>query len=201
MHATADHSSHDSIAKNHTCPVWLGYLLASPIRRLFESPAKMVISLVEPGQRILELGPGLGFFTMPLATSVGPDGKVVCVDVQAGMLERLGKRLAKRGLRESVELRQCGPDDLGLDDVKGSFDVATAIHVVHETPSPGNTIRALAASLKKGGHLLLAEPPGHCSREMWNDEASAAEQSGLVRVPHPSLEGRRMLALWRRQGV
>jgi SAM-dependent methyltransferase len=200
MHATTDRHPHDMIPKNHTCPVWLGYLLASPIRRLFENPAKMVLPLVEPGQRILELGPGLGFFTMPLAKAVGTDGKVACVDVQAGMLERLGKRLAKRGLQDRVELRRCGQDDLGLDDVKESFDVATAIHVVHETPSPGNTMRALAASLKKGGQLLLVEPPGHCSREMWNDEASAAERAGLVRVPHPSLEGRRMLSLWRKLG-
>lgn len=199
MHATTDRH-HDSTPKPHTCPVWLGYLLASPIRKLLENPAKLVVTLVQPGQRILELGPGLGFFTMPLAKAVGPDGKVVCVDVQAGMLERLGKRLAKRGLQGRVELRQCGHDDLGLDDVQGSFDVALALHVVHETPSPGNTIRALAASLKQDGQLLLVEPPGHCSREMWNDEVSAAAQVGLVRVPHPSLEGRRMLSLWRKQG-
>jgi ubiquinone/menaquinone biosynthesis C-methylase UbiE len=197
MHATAQRQSHDS--ENHTCPVWLGYLLASPIRRLFENPAKMVLPLVRPGQRVLELGPGLGFFTMPLAKFVGPDGRVVCVDVQAGMLDRLGRRLAKRGLQDRVELRRCGPDDLGLDDVKGSFDVATAIHVVHETPSPDNTVCALAATLKKDGHLLLVEPPGHCSRDLWNDEASAAQRAGLVRVPHPTLEGRRMLSLWRKQ--
>jgi hypothetical protein len=41
----------------HTCPVWIGYLLASPVRRLFESPGKMVLPLVRPGDRVLELGP------------------------------------------------------------------------------------------------------------------------------------------------
>lgn len=199
MHTTADPDSHNSIRPNHTCPVWLGYLLASPIRLLLEKPTKLVLPLLKPGYRILELGPGLGFFTLPSAKSVGPNGKVVCVDLQAGMLERLGKRLAKRGLRDRVELRQCGPDDLGLDDVKGSFDVALALHVVHETPSPANTIRSLAASLKKDGHVLLIEPPGHCSRDLWNDETSAAQQAGLLRVPHPMAEGRRMLSLWRKQ--
>lgn len=199
MHANTDRPSHASSPEIHACPVWIGYLLASPLRRLFENPAKVVLPLVQPGQRILELGPGLGFFTVPLAKAVGPDGKVVCVDVQAGMLDRLGRRLAKRGLQGRVELRQCGPDDLGLDDVRGSFDVALALHVVHETPSPGQTVRALAASLKPDGQLLLVEPPGHCKRELWNDESNAAEQSGLVRVPHPSLEGRKMLALWRKR--
>jgi SAM-dependent methyltransferase len=112
----------------------------------------------------------------------------------------VGKRLAKRGLRDRVELRHCGHDDLGLDDVKGTFDVALALHMVHETPSPRNTVRALAASLKADGRLLLVEPAGHCPRDLWNDEISTAEQTGLARVPHPLLEGRRMLSLWRKQG-
>ncbi len=200
MHTRADHDAHDSIPKPHVCPVWLGYLLASPLRRLIENPAKLVLPLLKPGHRVLELGPGLGFFTIPTAKSVGPHGTVVCVDVQAGMLARLGERLAKRGLRDRVELRQCGPEDLGLDDVKGSFDVALALYVVHETPSPEHTIRCLATSLKPDGHLLLIEPPGHCSRELWSDERRAAEQAGLVQVPHPVAEGRRMLSLWRKQG-
>ncbi len=198
MHTTTDRHAHDSIPKPHTCPVWLGYVLASPIRRLFENPAKMVLALVKPGRRVLELGPGLGFFTIPSAKSLGSAGRVVCVDVQAGMLERLGKRLGKRGLRERVDLRQCGPDDLGLHDVQGSFDLALALHVVHETPSPGNTVRALAASLKADGQLLMVEPAGHCSSEMWSDELDAAKRAGLVRIPHPLLEGRRMLSLWRK---
>lgn len=194
MHATAHHAPTD---KPHTCPVWIGYLLASPLRRLFENPTTLVLPLVKPGQRILELGPGLGFFTVPMAKAVGDDGKVVCVDVQADMLERLGKRLEKRALRDRVLLRQCGHDDLGLEDAQGSFDVAIAVHVVHETPAPAVTVRGLAASLKRGGQLLLLEPPGHCSRALWNDENTAAEQSGLVRIPHPSVE-RRLLSLWRK---
>ena len=67
----------------------------------------MVLPLVKPGDRVMELGPGLGFFTFPLAQALGNNGEIVCVDVQASMLDRLGKRLEKRGLRERVQLRQC----------------------------------------------------------------------------------------------
>jgi len=182
----------------HTCPVWLGYLLASPLRRLVESPAKLLLPLVKPGDRVLELGPGLGFFTLPLAGAVGPAGKIVCVDVQQGMLDRLGRRLQKRGLAERVELRRCSPDDFGLQGEQARCDLAVAIHVVHETLSPAATLGTLAACLKPGGRLLLAEPPGHVARKLWQEEVAALEQAGLARVPHPRVEGRKLLALWQK---
>ena len=185
----------------HTCPVWLGYLLANPLRRLVESPDKLVLPLVKPGDRVLELGPGLGFFTLPLAGAVGPSGKVVCVDVQQGMLDRLGRRLRKRGLAEHVELRLCGQDDFGLASERERCDLALAIHVVHETTSPAATLGTLAACLRPGGQLLLVEPPGHVSRKTWQGEVSVLEQTGLVRVPHPRVEGRKLLALWRKAGL
>src|SRR5512140_339286 len=181
-------SSHATTAESpHTCPVWIGYLLASPVRRLFENPGKMVLPLVKPGDRVLELGPGLGFFTVPLAKAVQPAGKVVCVDVQQGMLDRLGRRLGKRGLADHVELRLCGHDDLGLTGEHERCDLVLAIHVVHETPSPDKTLLALADSLKPGGQLLLVEPAGHISRETWQAEVSALERAGLVRQPHPQV--------------
>jgi len=189
-HAGEEHSL-------HTCPVWIGYLLASPVRRLFESPGKMVLPLVKPGDRVLELGPGLGFFTVPLARAVGPAGKVVCVDVQQGMLDRLGRRLGKRHLAERVELRRCSQDDLGLANEQGRCDVALAIHVVHETLAPASTLGALAACLKPQGQLLLVEPPGHVSNETWQTELAALEQAGLVRVAHPRIAQRKLLTLWK----
>jgi ubiquinone/menaquinone biosynthesis C-methylase UbiE len=184
----------------HTCPVWLGYLLANPLRRLVESPQKLVLPLVKSGDRVLELGPGLGFFTLSLAGAVGPSGKVVCVDVQPGMLDRLGRRLRKRGLAEHVERRLCSQDDLGLQGEHERCDLALAIHVVHETVLPAATLGALAACLRPGGQLLLVEAPGHVSREVWQAEVSALERAGLVRVPHPRAEGRKLLALWRKAG-
>jgi ubiquinone/menaquinone biosynthesis C-methylase UbiE len=183
---------------HHTCPVWLGYLLASPLRRLIERPSQLVLPLVKPGHRVLELGPALGFFTVPVAQAVQASGRVVCVDVQSAMLDRLGKRLEKRGLRDRAELRHCSPDDLGLGHEVGGYDLALAIHVVHETPTPAGTLATLAACLRPGGQLLLIEPSGHCSRELWQQENAAVHQAGLVRMAHPTAEGRKFLSLWRK---
>ncbi len=84
---------------------------------------------------------------------------------------------------------------LGLDDQR--CDLALALHVVHETISPAATMTALARCLNPGGQLLLVEPPGHCSPEIFKTEVAAAEGDGLVRIAHPRSEGRKRLALWK----
>ena len=48
----------------HTCPWWLGYLLASPLRRLFENPTTRLAPYVREGMFVLEPGPGMGFFAL-----------------------------------------------------------------------------------------------------------------------------------------
>ena len=181
----------------HTCPVWLGHVLANPLRRLLENPRRLVLPLIEPGQRVLELGPALGFFTLPVAEAIGDQGKVVCVEVQEGMLRRLRKRLEKRGLLARAELRQCTHEDLGLAELTKTCDLVLALHVIHETISPAQTMADLARCLRPGGRLLLIEPPGHCSPATFQAEIAAAEAAGLVRTPHPCAEGRRNLALLR----
>jgi ubiquinone/menaquinone biosynthesis C-methylase UbiE len=143
---------------------------------VFENPATVVLPLLKTKDRVLEFGPALGFFTLPVAEALGPDGRLVCVDVQEGMLRRLRRRLEKRGLAGSVEMRQCTHEDLGFVDLEGTCDLVLALHVVHETVSPAGTMKALARCLKPGGYLLLVEPPGHCSPAVFRSEVEAARE-------------------------
>jgi hypothetical protein len=53
------------------CPWWLGYLLASPMRRWLENPTKLLAPYVQQGMTVLEPGPGMGFFTLEPARLVG----------------------------------------------------------------------------------------------------------------------------------
>lgn len=146
--------------------------------------------------RVLELGPAMGFFSLPVAQAIGPTGRLFCVDVQDGMLKRLRRRIEKRAFDDRAELRLCSPTDLGLDDLQGACDLVLAVHVVHETSNPVATMTALARCLKPGGQLLLIEPPGHCAPELFQAEVVAADKAALVRVAHPRAEGRKNLALW-----
>ena len=64
----------------HVCPWWLGYLLASPVRRwLGQDAAKILAPYVREGMMVFEPGPGMGFFTLELARLIGPSGKVIAL--------------------------------------------------------------------------------------------------------------------------
>ena len=71
---------------HHVCPWWVGYLIASPLRKLGENPDTILAPLVEPGMTTVDIGCAMGFFSLPLARMVGGSGRVVCVDVQERML-------------------------------------------------------------------------------------------------------------------
>ena len=60
---------------NHICPWWVGYLLANPLRRIFENPDKLLAPFVCNGMTVIDYGCGMGFFTIPLARLVGPKRK------------------------------------------------------------------------------------------------------------------------------
>ena len=102
--------------KHHVCPWWLGYLLASPLRRLLQDPAKILAPYIREGMTVLEPGPGMGFFTLELARLVGAGGRVIAVDVQPKMLDRLKRRAGTAGVSERVHARVCSSDSLGLAD-------------------------------------------------------------------------------------
>jgi ubiquinone/menaquinone biosynthesis C-methylase UbiE len=143
------------------------------------SPESWLAPLVEPGCRALEVGPGTGFFTLPLAERVGPNGKVWCVDLQPRMLTALGRRLRRRGLADRVATRACRADDLGVSDLANSLDLAVMVFVLHEVPDPARALAQVVATLRTGGRLLLIEPRGHCPPELWAEELHIARDLGL----------------------
>ena len=177
----------------HVCPWWLGYFLASPIRKLWsDEPVKLIGPYIHQGMTVLEPGPGMGFFTLPLARMVGPSGRVVAVDIQPKMLSSLKRRALKAGLSSRIETRLAQSDSMGLADLKGSVDFALAFAVVHEMPSPDAFFSEAAAALKPGAVLFFAEPAGHVSPETFQAEFEAAQKAGLLEVDRPAV--RRSLA-------
>jgi len=177
------------------CPWWLGYLLASPLRRLMCNPAKILAPYVRQGMTVLEPGPGMGFFTLELARLVGPSGRVVAVELQSRMIEGLKRRAARTGLLERVEARLAARDSLGVTDLAGTVDFALAFAVVHELPAPGQFFIEVAQALKLGACLLLAEPTGHVNAVEFEAELQAAAQAGLKVADRPSLRRSRAALL------
>jgi SAM-dependent methyltransferase len=176
------------------CPWWLGYLLASPLRRLTCNPAKLLAPHVREGMTVIEPGPGMGFFTLELARLVGPSGRVVALDIQPRMLDRLKKRAAKAGLLERVDARLVAPGSMGLTDLAGAVDFALVYAVLHELPSADAFFTEAADALRPGACLLLVEPAGHVKADKFQAELKAAAQAGLEVLDRPSV-GRSHAAL------
>ncbi len=171
------------------CPWWMGYLLASPIRRLFQDPAKILAPYVKPGMTVIEPGPGMGFFTLELARRVGPEGRVVVADVQPRMLKVLERRAARAGVRSRIETRLASGSSLGADDLVGRVDFVLAFAVVHEMPDIALFFAQTGALMKKGGRVLLAEPRGHVKVDLFEEELKAAARNGLRPAGNPPIWG------------
>jgi predicted O-methyltransferase YrrM len=113
----------------HVCPWYVGYLLASPLRRLFLNPGKILRPYVKEGMTVLEVGPGMGFFSLPLAKLVGESGHVICVDIQEKMLKNLRKRADNAGLLWRIETRLCAD---ASSRTRKNFSLKFSIHLKAE---------------------------------------------------------------------
>jgi ubiquinone/menaquinone biosynthesis C-methylase UbiE len=165
---------------HHVCPWWLGYGLLLPVRRLLENPERMLAPHVRPGAKALELGCGMGYFTLPLARLAGETGRVLCLDIQPRMLAALERRAQRAGLRPRIETRLCGPESLGLTQEAGTIDLAVLIHVLHELPDARTALSEIRTALTAEGRVLLIEPPGHVSAAEFERQIETASAVGLV---------------------
>ncbi|MDL1963709.1 MAG: class I SAM-dependent methyltransferase [Deltaproteobacteria bacterium] len=169
------------------CPVWVGYLLASPVRKLFQNPKKILAPYVEDGMKVLDIGCAMGFFSLPLAQMIGSNGKVICVDVQEKMIKSLEKRAQKAGLANRIETRVCRHNSLDLDDLKRKINFAFAFAVVHEVPDAHTFFSQIYETIKPTGIFFVVEPKGHVSEKDFEITISIAEQNGFHVMDSPKI--------------
>ena len=92
-----------------------GMLMGSRLRKWLMSPVKILEAAnVRPGQTILEVGCGTGFFTIPAAQIVGDEGKIIALDASSDYLETVAKKVRKTELT-NVEIIQRDALDTGLE--------------------------------------------------------------------------------------
>ena len=171
------------------CPWWLGYLLASPVRRVLmgQDPFALLAPYVRSGMTVLEPGPGMGFFTLELARLVGDSGRVIAIDVQPRMLEGLRRRAAKAGLSSRIEARLAEKNSLGVSDLADQVDLVLAFAMVHEMPKGNRFFAEAAQTMKPGATLLLAEPAGHVKSPVFDAELAEAQAAGLEVTERPQI--------------
>jgi SAM-dependent methyltransferase len=106
------------------------------------------------GERVLEVGPGTGYYTLDLADWVAPEGEVEIFDIQQEMLDHTMRRAADRGLA-NVHPTQGDAQSLPYED--GSFDAAILTTVLGEVPDQEAALREVARVLKPSGRLIVGE--------------------------------------------
>ncbi|MBI5070941.1 MAG: methyltransferase domain-containing protein [Deltaproteobacteria bacterium] len=172
------------LGRDHVCPWWFVWTFDNPLRRMIHDPEQILGGLVRPGDTAVDVGCGRGYFTVPLAGLVGPGGRVVAVDLQDEMLAGVRRRAERAGVAGRVRLHRCGPDRLG---VEGPADLVLAFWMAHEVPERARFLGEVAALLRPGGHLLLAEPVLHVAAREVERTIALAEAAGLVRVTSPRI--------------
>ena len=182
----------------HVCPWWLGYLLASPLRRLAQDPRRILEPHVRRGMVALDVGCAMGFFTLPMARLVGEDGGVIAVDLQEKMTRSLERRARRAGLSSRIQIRTCTSTSLGIDDLDGRIDFALAFAVLHEMPDISRALADICRSLRPGGVLLIAEPRGHVSDQDFDNTSAIAIGYGLDVVNSSPIRRSHTLLLSRR---
>lgn len=172
---------------HHVCPWWMGWFLASPIRRLVHNPRTILAPYIRPGMTVMDLGPGMATFTLDLARFVGPTGRVIAADVQTRMLEQVKKRAAKAGLLDRIETRLVGDDDSWAGDLAGKVDFALAFYLVHEVPDAREFFTLVRSTLAPGGRFLVVEPKMHVSARAYAATVETARQTGFAIVDYPKV--------------
>jgi len=178
--------------RGHVCPWWLIWTFDNPLRRLLMPPERVLAGLVRPGDHCLDLGCGIGYFTIPMAVMAGEHGSVTAVDVQPQMLEGVRRRARRHGLESRVRLQLAtGP---GLE-VAPPVDVALAFWMLHEVPDQDALLRGVRTALKPGGRFLVVEPKGHVTAAAFTASVDRAARVGFRVAAEPRVSLSRAVLL------
>jgi ubiquinone/menaquinone biosynthesis C-methylase UbiE len=136
-------------------PEFLANLIDNPLRRKIQPPSEMPIQHgIEPGMTVLEVGPGNGRYTIEIARRVGNKGRVVTVDIEPKMIERVTQRALSEKIT-NLDAKVANVYDLPFDD--GAFDAICMIAVISEIPEPEKAMREFYRVLSPSGTLAFTE--------------------------------------------
>jgi ubiquinone/menaquinone biosynthesis C-methylase UbiE len=170
----------------HVCPWWGGYFIDNPLRRILHNPEKILGRFVRPGMFAMEVGCGMGLFSIAMARMVGEHGQVIAVDLQQQMLDVLRSRAEKQGVSDRIQTHRCEANRLGINV---PVDFVLAMMMVHEVPDQSRLLREIHGCLKPGGRFLVAEPKIHVPGSAFAKTMTLATESGFTSIGEPRVFG------------
>ena len=109
---------------------------------------------IRPGMTVADIGAGEGYYTIRLASRVGPEGRVLAEDIVADVRDALAERVARERL-DTVSVKLGEPADPKLPP--NSFDRVLMVHMYHEIADPYAFLWRLRPALKPGGLVVVVD--------------------------------------------
>ena len=180
-------TSHSVSSSGHhgVCNWWIAYTFDNPLRRLIHKPQKVLGNYVQEGMTVMDLGCGMGHFSMGMAGLVGGTGRVIAVDLQQKMLDVMERRAQRSGLADRILPHLCQADDIGTEE---PVDFILAFWMVHEVPDQNKFFKQLKSLLTAEGQILIAEPKMHVTAEDLNSTVDIAQSCGLQCIAEPAIK-------------
>jgi SAM-dependent methyltransferase len=107
-----------------------------------------------PGERLLEVGPGTGYYSLAVAERLGPEGRLDLLDVQQEMLDHVVARATAAGLENLFSHRA---DARAMPFPDAAFDAAYLVLVLGEVPDQAAAVAELARVVRPGGRVVVGE--------------------------------------------
>jgi len=136
-------------------PLFVARFLDNPLRRRLQPPDQVLDWVgVAAGMQVLEVGPGPGTYTLEAAKRLEPQGRLVALDIQSELIERLDRKLEQHGIT-NVGTCVGSADDLPFPP--HSFDVVFMVTVLGEISDKAKTLQEIQRVLKTDGRLAVSE--------------------------------------------
>lgn len=129
--------------------------LDSPERRAAMPPEETLVKAgIKPGDVVLDIGCGMGYFAVPASRMVGPRGMVYALDISGVMLAELRSKIASTGVF-NIHTVQSSHGKLNIPEA--GYTLALLVNVLHEVEDKKTFLTQVAAALKPGTKLSVIE--------------------------------------------
>jgi len=130
-------------------------IFEKPERAAWQKPEEVVKKLeLKPGEIVVDIGAGTGYFTRLFAAAVGDEGRAIGLDIEQSMVDYMQEDAKKRGL-SNYEARVVKPDDVGLSPQ--SVDVIFICNTYHHINNRVNYLKRLTQALKPNGRIVIVD--------------------------------------------
>ena len=135
------------------CPYGQRFWVEAPHPLITRGRLKAILE-PRPGERLLEVGPGTGYYALPVAGWLAPGGTLELLDLQREMLDHTLRRAAEAGL-EGIVATQSDATEMPYEDA--SIDGAYLVLVLGEIPDQEAALRELQRVVRPGGRVVVGE--------------------------------------------